>query len=299
MERTRNASDDLRLTAKTFGELDALRGLCALCVALFHYTLIYPVRFGPPEGFGFEVLIGHLGPHLFFVISGFAMWMSTESRRSIVEFAWTRFLRLFPGYWFAVCLTFLLIQTVQFPDHPRNWFQFAVNLTMLQDFLGVLTLDAAYWSLAVELVFYAWIAGILLLRLRPWIEWLVFTWLALGGCVAVEWLPWVLPNGYPFPIPWWMRPTLTSSFMLVVLALTHTPRRVLAWDPLLFLGRISYAFYLVHTYTGFTVILGLAAVGLTGPEVLLPALLASGLVAWFITDCIERPLQRYRTMFRS
>ena len=73
--------------------------------------------------------------------------------------------------------------------------QFVVNLTMLQEILGVPMVDGAYWSLTVELIFYCGAAALFaagwLRHLRP----ICAIW-ALA-CVANHLLPWFGHN-----IPW-------------------------------------------------------------------------------------------------
>ena len=67
-------------------ELDALRGLAALAVVAFHYTTLYGELYGhsgpPPLSFGF----GNYGVHLFFLISGFVIFMTLERTRSAMDF---------------------------------------------------------------------------------------------------------------------------------------------------------------------------------------------------------------------
>ena len=62
---------------KRFTEIDALRGLAAIAVILFHYTTYYDDRFGHlKEGYIDFFWFGEYGVQLFFIISGFVIYMS-------------------------------------------------------------------------------------------------------------------------------------------------------------------------------------------------------------------------------
>ena len=127
-------------------ELDCLRGISAIAVVLFHYT--YAINH---EDKLFGLQYGYLGVDLFFIISGFVIFLSIEKSKNIFDFPISRFLRLFPIYWvgviLAVCWLFLF----------ENIFEYKtilINLTMLQYWFRVKDIDGAYWTLAVELSFY-------------------------------------------------------------------------------------------------------------------------------------------------
>src|SRR3954466_2589137 len=94
--------------------LDGLRLLAAFAVLSFHYTGIRTPFWGAPAHVVFPSLnqvtrYGYLGVELFFIISGFVILM-TAYGRSIESFSASRVARLFPAYWTAILLTFLLQQ---------------------------------------------------------------------------------------------------------------------------------------------------------------------------------------------
>lgn len=133
-------------------ELDALRGIAALMVVLFHFTMLRP---GTPYIFRFGVT----GVDLFFMISGYVIFLTINRVRDWRDFVVSRVARLYPAYWTAVLLTAGLLYLFDRPHfYPKSSL---VNLTMLQNFVGVGDLDGAYWTLAVELLFY----GLMLLLL--------------------------------------------------------------------------------------------------------------------------------------
>jgi len=83
-------------------QLDALRGVAALLVVGFHYT----TRFDQLYGHAGEPLLslpwGHYGVNLFFMISGFVIFMTLERTQRATDFVVSRFSRLYPAYWGAL-----------------------------------------------------------------------------------------------------------------------------------------------------------------------------------------------------
>lgn len=134
-------------------ELDALRGIAALGVVLFHLAFC-----SPEAGPGFAV--GASGVDLFFIISGFVILMTLERTHDWKEFVVGRFSRLYPAYWACVTLAALIAL-------PRLGAQalagrYAANLTMFQLYLGAPDLDGSYWTLAIEMLFYLMMLGVYL-----------------------------------------------------------------------------------------------------------------------------------------
>ena len=86
------------------GELDALRGMAAMAVVVFHYTT--RARNNGVQLFDFE--IGHYGVQLFFCVSGFVIYWTLERSKTLMDFAVSRFSRLYPAYWAAIALLLAL-----------------------------------------------------------------------------------------------------------------------------------------------------------------------------------------------
>jgi peptidoglycan/LPS O-acetylase OafA/YrhL len=148
-------------------ELDALRGLAAMAVVLFHYFTKFDELFGhttPPvltlpwgstNGVNLFAL-GHYGVNLFFMISGFVIFMTLERTKKPMDFVVSRFSRLFPAYWVAVAVTFSVVWVLGLPGKEVSWSQALANLSMVHSFFNVPHVDGVYWTLEVELLFYAW-----------------------------------------------------------------------------------------------------------------------------------------------
>lgn len=161
-------------------EMDALRGLAAVAVVLFHYTTRYDELFGHASAMPFSLPYGFFGVDLFFMLSGFVILMTLQRTPSSLKFAWGRFSRLYPTYWAAALLTFVVVSIFGLPGQEVSPVHALVNVTMLQGLLRVPHIDGAYWSLQAELIFY--LNMLLLYRLgcfrRP--EWTVIVWVGLG-----------------------------------------------------------------------------------------------------------------------
>jgi len=148
--------------------LDGLRGIAAMSVLLFHYTAWDPYlrtgQYGGP-GLLFWFPYGCLGVELFFVISGFVIFMTLERTTSLADFMTARFARLYPA--FLVCMLTSLAVILLF-----RWGQVSIsanlilaNLSMIPQSFGALEIDGSYWSLRFELEFY-FLAALICLVMR-------------------------------------------------------------------------------------------------------------------------------------
>lgn len=146
-------------------EVDALRGLAALSVLLFHYTTRFLELYAPSGAPSLAFPHGHYGVNLFFVISGFVIFMTLERTRTGIDFVVSRFSRLFPVYWVAIALTFAVTSSFGLPGKEVTALQALGNVVMLHGFARIPHVDGVYWTLEVELLFYA-IMLLLMLRGR-------------------------------------------------------------------------------------------------------------------------------------
>jgi peptidoglycan/LPS O-acetylase OafA/YrhL len=134
-----------------YRELDVLRGVAALMVVFFHFSWGF-------EAAGFVFGAGNTGVDLFFMISGFVIFLTLKKVGSAAEFAVNRFCRLYPVYWVCVTLSYslnlLYFQFVQVDFNVFGFGDYLVNLTMLQYYFNVANVDQSYWTLIIELLFY-------------------------------------------------------------------------------------------------------------------------------------------------
>jgi peptidoglycan/LPS O-acetylase OafA/YrhL len=136
-------------------ELDALRGIAACIVMLFHINLFFPLFHSTLANGIYKY--GASGVDLFFMISGFVIAWTLEKTLTWKDFAVSRFARLYPTYWTCVSLTafFTLIYFINIKQ-PHQYISsgYLVNLTMFQHFFSVKDIDDVYWTLLVEMLFY-------------------------------------------------------------------------------------------------------------------------------------------------
>lgn len=164
-------------------EIDLLRFVAAVAVVIFHWAFRGHAADGLTRmnypGLEPAARYGYLGVELFFVISGFVILMSARSG-SLRDFAVSRVVRLYPAFWFCCTLTFLVMVWFDPRAVPEpSVSQYLVNLTMFSGFLGVPSIDGAYWSLFVEMRFYLMVALVLALGWMPHVERLLWIWLVI------------------------------------------------------------------------------------------------------------------------
>ena len=174
------------MTRTRVNEIDLLRFLAALAVVFFHYAYR-----GPAGGFSsmpYPLLApvaeyGFLGVELFFMISGFVVLMTAAASGRLRDFCISRVVRLYPAFW--TCCTITFVATVALAVPPNVTFvQYVVNLTMVADLFRVPLLEGAYWSLLVEIRFYALVAVLLIVGKIHQAQRYLAMWLL--ACIALE-----------------------------------------------------------------------------------------------------------------
>jgi peptidoglycan/LPS O-acetylase OafA/YrhL len=164
------------------GELDALRGLAAVAVMVFHFTGHYGKDVGHLDRPLFELSMGNYGVQLFFMISGFVIFMTLEKTRTAMDFIVSRFSRLYPAYWAALAISILFVYTIGIPSQRLPLADLAANLTMIQALLHFRHLDGSYWTLQIELLFYAQMLFWFMFGQLHRVPWIIAGWLVV--CVA-------------------------------------------------------------------------------------------------------------------
>ena len=162
-------------TKRRLLELDCLRGYAALAVVLVHTTHPYPIA-----NLGFK--FGGYGVDLFFLISGFVIFLTIEKTINYKDFLLSRFSRLYPAYWACVTITAAaIVMWTLFTKAPLSFprlSDYMVNLTMIHGYFGIRSIDGSYWTLSIELTFYLFILVIFLWKKLHQIE-------IIGYCVIL------------------------------------------------------------------------------------------------------------------
>lgn len=149
-----------RLEKGRLQNVDALRGLAAFLVVFQHLASGAADKYFPgtlAARWIYDLTNqycdpGRIGVVAFFAVSGFVIPFSFGSERPVRKFLLSRFFRLYPAYWlslaFATGLSMLLI------TDPVSEKQVLANVTMLQTWLHQKDVVGAYWTLALEELFY-------------------------------------------------------------------------------------------------------------------------------------------------
>lgn len=319
--------------------LDALRGLAALAVVLFHYAPYYNELYGHDFQPWPILEFGRYGVHLFFMLSGFVIFMTLTRTPTSGWFAVARAFRLLPALWFGIAVTMLSVHLLGPADRAVPLGTAMVNMTLLHEYLGFAHVDGAYWSLVIEATFYAWIALLFYwLGNGPMLIRVFWLWVVVSYLAVIYWR--LIPDGLEFLLKdllftryaplfisgmllyrWHSRGSLPlgEGFLLglavghcliayrapfnlfvlgsyLVFALAINGRlNWLATRPLLWLGRLSYALYLVHQNVGYGIMTMSYGAGMPGWAGLALALLTAFALAIAAHHWVEKPaLQWFR-----
>lgn len=199
--------------------LDALRGMAALAIVLFHATdrtpqavpnnlFHYPVRL-----IQFAISQTYVSVFLFFVISGFCIHLQWARKRAAGEekpaipfgaFWKRRIRRLYPPYVIALAIYLLLTAvTVGLPITRFVVYDVGMHLLMLHnlDFHTSYSINGIFWTLAIEEQLYLAYFLLLFMRIRwGWAKTLAVCLLARVGWMILSHVVW-LKTGFGLPIP--------------------------------------------------------------------------------------------------
>jgi peptidoglycan/LPS O-acetylase OafA/YrhL len=163
--------------------LDLLRLLAVAAVVFYHYGFWGPAAHGVPQvalpSWAPSAQYGFLGVPVFFVISGFVIAYSAEGRTP-TGFIIARFSRIYPTFLVCMSLTFAAIFTLGTPHFDVSVGQWFANLLIAAPALGEPYVDTSYWSLVIEVTFYAWVALLMAFGLLPRrIDAIILVWMAI------------------------------------------------------------------------------------------------------------------------
>jgi peptidoglycan/LPS O-acetylase OafA/YrhL len=316
--------------------VDALRGVAAMAVGLFHFTLGNPsfLSSGPLYSSG---VYGWAGVDAFFVISGFiiptALAASNYHLRSYFTFLLRRIVRLDPPYLVSVILVVVLnYLAAMAPGYAGghfavSWTKLLLHVGYLNGLMGVPWYGVVYWTLAIELQFYLLMGAIFpLVSSRREVIGFAIPALLTAASFVVRDQAYLLAFGCPFAmgiVVYRFRAKLLGSggfFLqtsliaagtwftlgLVPMAVGLVSAGLIAFVDLpeirfvQFLGAISYSFYLLHVPVGGRVINLATRLNLSELGKLGAVTVASGLslvAAYVLYRLVEVPAHRLARRF--
>ncbi|APL96328.1 acyltransferase [Sphingobium indicum] len=316
-----------RPSSRRLTELDALRGLGALCVLVFHYSTRFHELFPQAAHVPFRFLGGNYRVLLFFAISGFAIFFTLDRIRTTADFLVNRFARLYPAYLVAMLLTLGIESLARVSQLLIGSAAILANVTMLQGFAFLPEVDGAYWTLTVEIAFYACMLSIwkytglrrLELLLLGWLaaRWLYALWPGMPERIVMllvlRYVPFFIIGILSYRV-WagqrsWRQQAPHAALALLSVATIDSPDmllagvlllatfvalvagrlRFLSFRPLVWMGGISYSFYLIHQHVGFVVMLKMAEAGYSPWTGFAAAFAVALVLGTLINRLVERP----------
>lgn len=340
--------------------LDGLRGVAIFLVVLFHAYAHWAniVPYGTTFAGGIAKY-GWLGVELFFMISGFVIYMTLEKCNSFYEFILRRWLRLFPAMLLVSLLIFLSAGLLQERPAGRPVVTdlipgiLFIEPLWISKLFGINqgVLEGAFWSLFVEMKFYIFFGSIYFLfksnfaKIALFVSFVVsivalvfakyfgntieifncintfvnkylsfnfFGWFLIGvltydlyqhksslrlilllalGCIVSVFSS--IPDGHlhDFTICW----AIALICLFVASIYIKELREILSTRLLVFMGFISYPFYLFHENFMIACIIKIGKACSWFPGILMPIIpfFAVCIISYFIAKYLEPYLRRY------
>lgn len=148
-------------SSQRFEFIDQLRAIAVVLVLINHIAEVYVKLVNPQKHhwqwldyWSHEYNFGRIGVTIFFIVSGFVIPSSLKGPigSGAQHFLVSRFFRLFPLFWFSI-LVALPTQNWSADKYPSIE-TILYNATMLPELFGKEMINNAYWTLAIELLFY-------------------------------------------------------------------------------------------------------------------------------------------------
>lgn len=310
--------------------LDGLRGIAALAVVLYHYFYRLEEILGTYPDVASWAYYGKYGVHLFFMISGYVIFMSINKETKARGFIISRFSRLYPTFFFAVIITFIIVKLAGLEGREVKVYEALLNLLMFHEYLGVPHVDGVYWTLTVEITFYFWCFITILFNKNNCLPFLLLSFLffsfsaellpqtiykALGKIFITKYVSFFILGMFTYKlikdkeIMQSMAGIIVSFLVLILKSETNefyvyiliyilfflgVINMLKAFENavFVFLGGISYSLYLLHQNIGYVIINNMTERGFDKLFSIFFALTLSIFLAWLMHKLVEVKLSK-------
>jgi peptidoglycan/LPS O-acetylase OafA/YrhL len=298
----------VRSADRALATLDVLRGAAILLVLLAHF-----MPYDGPLASAVRLSCANAGVILFFFLSGFLIDRTFSQEPRMLPYVIRRTFRILPMYWLSIVLIFFLDEGWALRDA-------IANATFTTQVMHVTRMSAVYWTLYIEVTFYAlvpilWLLGRRATYWSPFVLTAAFfgVWLAgLAFSDALYYLVYCL-IGMQFGL--WRRNKISGVMLAVSLIAVIIGSSVLpVVSPFLGLaplacglclyaalrypirfglfeifGYVSYSWYLLHMIFGYRVADFAASIGCDKYLAAIFGVTASFVVSMVTFVVIERP----------
>lgn len=147
----------VKKTNKSNHCIEALRGGAILLVAVYHLLYKYPSSM-VPDWAGLNVLQkiplvnhwGEIGVSIFLVITSYFLYSSKKQRNfRIWDYYLNKLLRLWPAYFLAVSVTFIVSRAFPYPNYERTVLDYFLNITWINGYINLPYIDGSHWYMTV------------------------------------------------------------------------------------------------------------------------------------------------------
>ncbi|ELZ5051217.1 acyltransferase [Enterobacter asburiae] len=215
---------------KTIRSLQAIRGVAALLVVFYHYKTMAGLE-NSSGVLGALLNAGGIGVTIFFILSGFIMIYSSEGKSSALEFAISRFSRIYPAYLFFILISFAVSGAMSTFHYESKTISFLtsfvflpyemINIPAYIDFSGA---SGVRWTLNYEMFFYALMALSMLFKNKNTALFLMFFMLLVIIPILSGFHPTLGIYGYQYEnvmMAFITNPIMYQFLLGVVVALTY------------------------------------------------------------------------------
>lgn len=165
---------------------DVLRGVSAILIVLYHYTVRYnenSLTIGYQTDWNFHCHFGFAAVTTFFIMSGFFSGKIITKQSSPIKILFKRLNRLLPTFWASATISAILL-CLFWEEASVSFIDYVGNLTMIPGLLRVKAIDGAYWTMQLELFWAIWLSVLLFIKRIKWRELVILIWISISICLS-------------------------------------------------------------------------------------------------------------------